>query len=131
MSEDMKKKEKLLPREQKFVQALASGNMSNAEAVVAAGYNPKNDTNASIMASQLLARDRVKNALDEAINKRYPNLADLAADTLVDGLINPEHRLSDKLKIIELLAKVCGWQAPSKHANVNVTLREKFKLPEE
>lgn len=127
----MKKKEKLLPREQKFVQALASGNMSNAEAVVAAGYNPKNDTNASIMASQLLARDRVKNALDEAINKRYPNLADLAADTLVDGLINPEHRLSDKLKIIELLAKVCGWQAPSKHANVNVTLREKFKLPEE
>jgi hypothetical protein len=79
----------------------------------------------------MLSNDKIQNALAEAIHRQFPNVPDLAANTLVDILINPEQRASDKLKAIELLAKVCGWQAPSKHANLNVTLREKFKLPEE
>jgi hypothetical protein len=131
MSEGINKKDKLSPREKRFVEVLATGNVSNAEAVVAAGYNPKNEQNAAVMASQLLGKDKIQNALSEAITRNYPNVPDLAANTLIDVLLNPESRVSDKIKVIELLSKVCGWQAPSKHANLNVTLREKFKLPEE
>jgi phage terminase small subunit len=130
MSEGVNNKGKLTGKQQRFVAAYSTG-MSGKDAVVEAGYNVTTDDSAKALASKLINSDKIQNALSESLHKRYPNIPNMAADTLVDILINPEQRASDKLKAIELLAKVCGWQAPSKHANLNVTLREKFKLPEE
>jgi hypothetical protein len=130
MSESLKDKKRLTSKQQRFVAAYSSG-MSGQEAVIEAGYNVSSTESAKSLATTMLSNDKIQNALAEAIHRQFPNVPDLAANTLVDILINPEQRASDKLKAIELLAKVCGWQAPSKHANLNVTLREKFKLPEE
>ena len=131
MSESLKdKKDKLTGKQQRFVAAYASG-IPAKDAVIEAGYNVTSNESASSLATKMLSSDKIQNALENAIIKHFPNVPDMAANTLVDILINPEGRASDKLKAIELLAKVCGWQAPSKHANLNVTLREKFKLPEE
>jgi phage terminase small subunit len=130
MSESLKDKKRLTSKQQRFVAAYSSG-MSGQEAVIEAGYNVSSTESAKSLATTMLSNDKIQNALAEAIHRQFPNVPDLAASTLVDILINPEQRASDKLKAIELLAKVCGWQAPSKHANLNVTLREKFKLPEE
>ena len=131
MSEDLKeKKTRLTSKQQRFVAAHAQG-MSAKDAVVVAGYDVANDNSASALGSMMLSQPKIQNALSEAITKQFPNVPNVAAETLVNVLVNPEGRDGDKLKAIELLSKICGWQAPSKHASLNVTLRDKFKLPEE
>jgi len=131
MSEDLKeKKPRLTSKQARFVAAHSQG-MSAKDAVIAAGYDVANDNSASALGSMMLTQPKIQNALAESIVKQFPNVPDMAAQTLVDVLINPDSRAGDKLKAIELLAKICGWQAPSKHASLNVTLRDKFKLPEE
>jgi len=131
MSEDIKiKPERLTPKQQRFVAATAQG-ISGKDAVIAAGYNVTTDSSAESLASKMLAQPKIQNALSASITRQFPNVPDMAANTLVDILINPEGRAGDKLKAIELLCRICGWQAPSQHASLNVSVSEKFKLPEE
>jgi len=124
MSEDLTGKQK------RFVAAYSQG-MSGKDAVVEAGYEVTSDKSAASLATTMLNNPKIQNALDAAIQQQFPNVPQLAAQRLVNILIDDESRPSDIIKTIELLSKVCGWQAPSKHASVNVTLRDKFKLPEE
>lgn len=124
------KKPRLTPKQQRFVAATAQG-MSASDAVVAAGYNVTTSGSAEALGSRMLAQPKIQNALSTAITRQFPNVPDMAANTLVDILINPEGRAGDKLKAIELLCKICGWQAPSAHASFNVSVTDKFKLPEE
>lgn len=130
MSEDLKNKPKLTVKQQKFVAASLQG-MPAKEAVVAAGYNVTNTRSAESLGSLMLANPKIQNALATAIEEEFPNVPTLAARRLINILVDDTSRPADILKTIELLSKVCGWQAPSKHASLNVTLREKFKLPEE
>lgn len=120
----------LTGKQKRFVAAYAEGR-SGKDAVISAGYNVTSDQSAASLATTMLNNDKIQNALDVAIKQRFPNLPNLAADRLVNILLDDQSRPSDVIKVVELLAKVCGWQAPSKHASLNVTLREKFKLPEE
>lgn len=120
----------LTGKQKRFVAAYAEG-LSGKDAVVEAGYNVTSDKSAASLATTMLNNDKIQNALDDALKVKYPNAANLAADRLMNVLLNEESRPADIIKVVELLSKVCGWQAPSKHASVNVTLREKFKLPEE
>jgi phage terminase small subunit len=99
--------------------------------VIEAGYAVTSEKSASSLANTMLNNPKIQNALDAAIQQQFPNVPKLAAERLVNILIDDQSRPSDIIKTIELLSKVCGWQAPSKHASVNVTLRDKFKLPEE
>lgn len=124
MSKDLTGKQK------RFVAAYAEGS-SGKDAVIQAGYNVTSDKSAASLATTMLNNEKIQNALNESLKVRYPNAANLAADRLMSVLLNDESRPADVIKVVELLSKVCGWQAPSKHASVNVTLREKFKLPEE
>lgn len=130
MSENLKDKPKLTVKQQKFVAASMQG-MSGKDAVIAAGYNVTTPNSAESLASTMLANPKIQNALSHAIQEEFPNVPQLAARRLVNILIDDESRPGDVIKTVELLAKVCGWQAPSQHASLNVTLREKFKLPEE
>jgi phage terminase small subunit len=120
----------LTGKQKRFVAAYAQG-ASGKEAVIQAGYNVTTDDSASSLATTMLNNPKIQNALDAAIQQQFPNVPQLAAQRLVNILIDDQSRPSDIIKTIELLSKVCGWQAPSKHASVNVTLRDKFKLPEE
>lgn len=129
MSEDIKK-DKLTPKQQRFVAAVATG-MPGKDAIIEAGYAVSNDNSAKAMAHNMLTNDKIQNALAHAINIDLPNITRTTVDTIMTVLNNPESRDSDKLKAVEILIKVCGWQAPTKHASVNVSVRDKFKLPEE
>ena len=122
--------ESLTGKQKRFVAAYSQG-MSGKDAVVEAGYEVTSDKSAASLATTMLNNPKIQNALDAAIQQQFPNVPQLAAQRLVNILIDDESRPSDIIKTIELLSKVCGWQAPSKHASVNVTLRDKFKLPEE
>lgn len=130
MSEDLKDKPKLTVKQQKFVAASMQG-MSAKDAVIAAGYNVTSTNSAEALGSVMLKNPKIQNALSHAIQEEFPNVPQLAARRLVNILIDDTSRPSDIIKTVELLSKVCGWQAPSQHASLNVTLREKFKLPEE
>lgn len=120
----------LTGKQKRFVAAYAQG-ASGKEAVIQAGYNVTTGDSAASLATTMLNNPKIQNALDAAIQQQFPNVPQLAAQRLVNILIDDQSRPSDIIKTIELLSKVCGWQAPSKHASVNVTLRDKFKLPEE
>jgi phage terminase small subunit len=130
MSEDLKNKPQLTVKQQKFVAAHSQG-MSAKDAVVAAGYNVTTEKSAQSLGSIMLANPKIQNALAAAIQEEFPNVPQLAARRLVNVLIDDTTRPGEVLKAIEVLSKICGWQAPSQHASVNVTLRDKFKLPEE
>lgn len=129
MSEGIKK-DKLTPKQQRFVAAVATG-MSGKDAVIEAGYDVSSDKSATSLANVMLNNDKIQVALAHAINIDLPNITRTTLDTIMGVLNNPDSRDSDKLKAIEILVKVCGWQAPTKHASVNVSVRDKFKLPEE
>lgn len=120
----------LTGKQKRFVAAYSQG-ASGKDAVVEAGYSVTSDKSAASLATTMLNNPKIQNALDAAIQQQFPNVPQLAAQRLVNILIDDQSRPSDIIKTIELLSKVCGWQAPSKHASVNVTLRDKFKLPEE
>jgi phage terminase small subunit len=130
MSEDLKNKPQLTVKQQKFVAAHSQG-MSAKDAVVAAGYNVTTEKSAQSLGSIMLANPKIQNALAAAIQEEFPNVPQLAARRLVNVLIDDTTRPGEVLKAIEVLSKICGWQAPSQHASLNVTLRDKFKLPEE
>lgn len=130
MSKDIKDKPNLTVKQQKFVAAHVQG-MSAKDSVIAAGYNVTTDNSAKTLGSIMLANPKIQNALSHAIQEEFPNVPQLAARRLVNILLDDTSRPGDIIKTIELLSKVCGWQAPSQHASLNVTLRDKFKLPEE
>lgn len=129
MSEGIKK-DKLTPKQQRFVAAVSTG-VPAKEAVIQAGYKVTSDASASSLATTMLNNDKIQNALALAIEIDYPNVTKRTAQTIMEVLDNPDVRPADKLKAVEILIKVCGWQAPTKHASVNVSVRDKFKLPEE
>ena len=120
----------LTGKQKRFVAAYSQGT-SAKDSVIEAGYAVTSEKSASSLANTMLNNPKIQNALDAAIQQQFPNVSKLAAERLVNILIDDQSRPSDIIKTIELLSKVCGWQAPSKHASVNVTLRDKFKLPEE
>lgn len=125
-------KDRLTPKQQRFVAALATGQHTAKAALVAAGYKPSTDANARDMANELLNLPKVQNSLQAAIKDQFPDVEQKAASVLLQGLDDPELRIESKIKIIELLSKVFGWQAPSKHASLNVSLTgNKLKLPGE
>lgn len=129
MSEGIKK-DKLTPKQQRFVAAVSTG-IPAKEAVIQAGYKVTSDASASSLATTMLNSEKIQNALAIAIEIDYPNVTKRTAQTIMEVLDNPDVRPADKLKAVEILIKVCGWQAPTKHASVNVSVRDKFKLPEE
>lgn len=129
MSENIKK-DKLTPKQQRFVAAVSTG-IPAKEAVIQAGYKVTSDASASSLATTMLNSEKIQNALALAIEIDYPNVTKRTAQTIMEVLDNPDVRPADKLKAVEILIKVCGWQAPTKHASVNVSVRDKFKLPEE
>lgn len=130
MSKSLKEKKNLTVKQQKFVAAHSQG-MPAKDAVIAAGYNVTTEQSAKSLGSLMLSNPRIQNALAAAIQEEFPNVPQLAARRLVNVLIDDTTRPAEVLKAIEVLSKICGWQAPSQHASLNVTLRDKFKLPEE
>lgn len=132
MSDESKKDEKLNHREKKVVEALSSGAAKTAqEALLMADYNPSNKNSLRVMAQKVMGRPRVQNALDAAIKARYANHGEIAAETVMELMQDTTQSPMVRLKAVELLAKFLGWNAPTKHASVNVSLKDDLALPED
>lgn len=120
----------LKPKEKMFVQEVLRG-ASNADAVVAAGYKPSTPESKRNMGYAVSKRPHVQNALQKAIEERYPDLPKAAADTIFGIITDPSASPAMRLKAIEVLAKVFGWNAATKHQELIYNVSETFKLPEE
>jgi len=127
--ESKEQKTRLTPKQQRFVAALASGQYTAKDALVEAGYKPTTEVSRARMASELLAHPKIQNALTETIKGCYPNVDERLAHRLVRVLDDEQNHPSVQLKAAELLIKLFGWAAPTKHATVAV--KSEFKLPEE
>lgn len=63
---------RLTVKQKLFVKALAK-TKNGTQAVYDAGYDPASRKNAGIMASQLLTNSKVKTALNEILDRAYPD----------------------------------------------------------
>jgi hypothetical protein len=112
-SKDLGPKMRALPtdRMKRFVLALVRGASSYSEAARMAGYT---GDNCSVIASSLMRRQDILEAIKEETDRRlYAGLA-LSADVLLAIIKDPATKAVDKLKALELLDRWCG--SPSKQA---------------
>lgn len=122
---------RLTGKQKRFVAALVTGKVTQTQAVIDAGYDVNARSTASAVACNILKSAKIQNALAEALKVQFPNGPQVAAEVIMGILTDMDVRPSDKLKAIELLARVCGWQEPTKHSSVNLSISDKFRLPEE
>ena len=123
------------PRHERFAQAVASGK-SASEAYRQSGANGKN---ADVHAARLMVNDGICKRVAElkaAQSQKSELSRDQAREFLTEVILTPagrvdEHsrlcqsykvtsegreiRMPDKLRAIELLAKLCGWNEPDKY----------------
>lgn len=129
-TENDNKPKSLTVKQQKFARGISQGK-TRSEAVVDAGYNVSSKHNARIMGYQMMQKPHITNAVQAYIETEMPNLPGTAAQVLYEILLSPDSRPSDRIKAIEMLAKICGWNAPSKSVNINTKVEsDKWKLPE-
>lgn len=114
---------KLNPRQQKFVCNLVSG-MNQTQAYKEAGYKPKSDEQAKVMASRLLTNVNVKAAYEALMKPKAEDeaIAAIATKDEVKKILTSMARReldpfsqshSDKIAAIRLMAKICGWEGVS------------------
>lgn len=127
--------QKLDARKQKFVLEVLDGK-SATEAVINAGYS--DDPNSSrVRGAQLMANPKVMNALQEKIDRIYPNLTEKVAERLMEVLEMPIREgvhqkgvtISEFLATARFLQDVYGWKAPTKHVRANLSVKAKHLLP--
>lgn len=121
---------KLTVRRKRFVKEVAAGK-TQTEAIIAAGYRPVHPNSAATMGSRLMKDAGVQLALAQEMEKHYPDTSQKAAERLHKILVDENLPPMVTLKTIELLAKLFGWQAPTKSARLNVQVTDQWKLPEE
>lgn len=123
------------PRHEKFAQGVADGK-SVTDAYRSAGFSPKG---AGQNGERLMKKDEISRRIEE-IRKGNEQMCKLsfkqALDFLADCITTPagdvtknhplcqsfkdtkdchEVKIPDKIRAMENLAKLCGWNAPEKH----------------
>lgn len=118
----------LTVKERMFVRGMIQG-LNGKEALLQAGYKPTSNDSAYQMVNQLIKREKIQNALQNAIEAKYPDIPGQGAEMLHGILTSADSTNLEKLKALEVLMKIFGWIAPTKHANLNVSVSDQFKLP--
>jgi len=120
----------LTTRQQIFVKEVVKGK-SATQAVLDSGYESSTRKAASVTGTHLMANPKIQSALARELADAYPDAEAEAVAIAKQCLQDPDAKYETKLKMLEFLAKVKSWYAPTKSANINVAIRDKFKLPEE
>jgi phage terminase small subunit len=101
-------------RHELFAQAVASGK-SASQAYRQSGANGKN---ADVQAAKLVVkgsiRERIAELKAEAGAKAEFTRASILA-FLAEVIRNESGQMRDRLRAVEMLAKMCGWNEPEKH----------------
>jgi len=120
--------DKLTAKQQRFVKSYAQGKAAS-EAVVEAGYNVSTKASAHSLGTDLTHNAKIQRALAKALEEEFPDAEKQALSVLRDIITDPGLRSSERVKAIETLAKIFGWNAPTKSASINVS--KKLALPED
>jgi hypothetical protein len=122
-------------RKQRFVVEVLAGK-DQTSAAIAAGYSP-DPNSAKVRGHALMSNPKVQNALQEKLDRIYPNLTEKVAERLMEileqplreGMHNKGISVSEFLATANFLKEVYGWRAPTKHLRVNASVRAKRLLP--
>jgi phage terminase small subunit len=125
----MGKPKKLTPKQERFVRIMAEGKKNATDAVIEAGYNVANRPSAQQLGTQMMNTPHIRSKITELIELEFPDITHKSAETLYKILMNPESRDETKIKVVELIAKFFGWHAPQKHASIQVSVKDRLKLP--
>lgn len=120
MSEEEKKHTPLTIKQERFVREVLTG-QPISQAVVKAGYDVTSKHSAESLGSEMMRLPKIKNALQAALDSEYPDMARRAAEQL-HQMLNEDTAPAVKLKVIEMLMKIHGWEAPKKSAHVRADL---------
>ena len=122
-------KKRLTAKEQRFVKSYASGNVDLAGAITTAGYQTSSVQSSRSLATKMLRKDHIQQALSECIEAEFPDVAQLSARRLYNIIASEESSPAELIKAIEFVSKICGWLQPRETSTV--TIRQSFALPEE
>jgi len=103
-----KEKKELTDRQKSFVDHIASGKLSGAEAARRSGYA---STSARITASRLKNNERIKQAIAGRryeISRKYGYDGDLMAEDLLTVINNPKSDAKQMIKAIRELGHLLG-----------------------
>lgn len=105
-----------MPREEVFAMAVATGKTQVA-ALMDAGYNPTNEKSKGVMATQIMARERVKQRIAE-IRERQLGKAEKMLDVFTKLAENESIEPKDRINAAkEFLNKVGFEQSQDKQHN--------------
>jgi hypothetical protein len=122
-------------RKQRFVVEVLAGK-DQTSAAIAAGYSP-DPNSAKVRGNALMNNPKVQNALQEKLDRIYPNLTEKVADRLMEIMEKPIREgihgkgisVSEFLATANFLKDVYGWKAPTKHFRLNASAKVKRLLP--
>lgn len=124
------RKKRLSTTEKLFVKTLVENpGMTQTDAMLA--VRPEmSRTVANSTAYQTLQKPRVQQHINDVIAAKYPDFAEYAFEKLKSFIDDPEVRVADKLKALEMIAGYQGWKAPTERRNLNLKADlSKYKLP--
>ena len=121
MSEKKERKQRLTNKQAKFVKEYVVNDRGVKGAVVAAGYDVHNPNSAAIMGNRMLNQPKIQNEIKAELDRLYPQSRAKRFDVLHEILENGKARPMERMKAIEVLNKMVGDSAPTKH------LRAEFK----
>lgn len=119
----------LTAKEQRFVKAYSTGSITASDAITTAGYNTSSIQSSRSLATKMLRKDHIQQALADAIAADFPDIAKLSAQRIYQIIASDDSRPLEQLKAIEFLARVAGWLQPRESSTV--TIQQSFALPEE
>lgn len=131
------KKKRLRIKERAFVHEIMKGG-TQAAAIVAAGYKPKNRINAAVMGSDMMRKSHIQSEIKYLFQQMYPESDNVLLERIREVMALPivfsqgeEGITIRELKeFIELQMKAKGYMAPLVSKSLSVTAKVK-KLPEE
>lgn len=114
---------RLKRRERKFVTNFVNQGLENGkQAAILAGYS---SSNASLQANRMLQRPTIQQEIHRILEEKG-NPEDFVSDIIYEIGRNPNSTPEQKLKAAQLMMKIRGHEAPSKHMHVS----KKLNLPE-
>lgn len=119
MSEEKKKKE-LTVKQQRTALDHVVNNVPIRQAVEN-NYNVTTKKSAEVIGTRLLNSPKFQNFLEVELNKQFPNSRATRFKVLHEILENEQARPAERMKAIEIVNKMVGDYAPTKH------LRAEFK----
>lgn len=109
-------------RERKYARVFAkTGN--NALAIKEAGYSTSSSKTISDKGSQLRQRPHIQREIDKAMESFWPEADKDLVDGIQKRLTDPETKTSDFVKLADLLVRIKGHAAPTKHQRLVATIK--------